>query len=393
MSLRLTLTSFALAGLLVACGDAQSQTTAVQAGDQSIQEDSVLQGFDPAAPAASQAALQAGRSRSTLKFEDLEHDLGTVYQFQKYDVEFPFVVDGPDPVVITETDTSCGCTGVDIYPRWEGANQDKPWPMNQPMPAGAHALVVAHFDGQRAVKDKSSTVTIRGNMPEGKIILGLKAFVLPVYEISPSQARFGEMLIGSLREEDPTVVVQVKAMKDFEVLRWKRVPRGVLIKEEGERTTESDTGRILASFRLTATKDLPEGALSSSVIAETSLGVDLEIQAVGVVLGAVNYSPNQRVAFGIFDEGTRKVRSVKIESTLGKVKLPKPTVTLSGDAANAVQAEVKPGVNPDSWEVKLRIGNDVAAGSYNGVLRISYPEDAHLDAKEIVVNARIRPAR
>jgi hypothetical protein len=397
MSLRPVLSVLLLALPLASCGkqeaSAELSSTPPASADQTITEqDSVFQGYDPSSPSASLAAQEAGRSRSTLSFVEMEKDLGNTYQFHDYDVEFAFEVEGPDPVVVTELNTSCGCTGAKIFPRWEGADQDKPWPLNQPIPAGAKAILSVTFNGERAVNEKTSTITVRGNMPEGKVVLGLKAWVLPVYELTPVRAMFGEMLTGSLREEDPSVTVQVTAMQDFEVLRWKRVPRGLTIQETGERGLTED-GRITADFTLTATKGLPEGNLSSSAIAETSLGVDLEIQAVGVVLGAIKYAPNQRVAFGIFDEGTKKVRTVKVESTLGLLELPEPTVELSGDAAKVVNAEVKKGVSEDSWEIKLRIGDAATAGSYNGVLRISYPEETGIEAKEIVVNARIRPAR
>jgi hypothetical protein len=390
----LPLISAVLAAVLVSCNEGTSQANlASNVDDQSIQEPSVLQGYDPAAPGPSMMAQQAGRSRSILKFSEMQKDLGTVYQFQSYELVYPFQVEGPDPLVITEISTSCGCTDAKIYPDWEGADSAKPWPLNQPMPPNAKGRLVAEFNGERAVNDKSSTITIRGNMPEGKVILGVKAFVVPVFQVSPVQARFGDMLTASLREEDPVIEVEVTAMKEFEILRWKRVPRGIAVEELKDKHTVQEDGRVTAKYRFTATKDLPEGNLSSSVIAETSLGVDLEVQVIGVVRGAVKYAPNQRVAFGIFDEGTKKVRSIKIESTLGKVQLPKPTVTLKGDSGKVVDAEVVEGVTADSWEIKLRIGDDAPAGSYNGVLRIEYPEEAHLEAKEIVVNARIRPAR
>lgn len=390
----LPLISAVLAAALVSCTEETTQVLSFSHGeDLSIQEPSVLQGFDPAAPNASIRSQEAGRSRSILKFSEMQKDLGTVYQFQSYDLVFPFQVKGEDPLVITEISTSCGCTDAKIYPDWEGADSTKPYPLNQPIPPNAKGRIVAEFNGERAVNEKSSTITIRGNMPEGKVVLGVKAFVVPVFQISPAQARFGDMLTASLRDEDPVVEVEVTAMKEFEVLRWKRVPRGIAVKELTEKHEVHEDGQVTAKFEFTATKDLPEGNLSSSVIAETSLGVDLEVQVIGVIRGAVKYAPNQRVAFGIFDEGTKKVRSIKIESTLGKVKLPEPKVSLTGDSAKVVDAEVVAGATPDSWEIKLRIDADAPAGSYNGVLKIEYPEEAQLAAKEIVVNARIRPAR
>jgi len=58
-----------------------------------------------------------------------------------------------------------------------------------------------------------------------------------------------------------------------------------------------------------------------------------------------------------------------------------------------VQAEVVTVEEGTHHEIKLHIGDTAAAGSYNGVLRISFPEASGLEPKEITLNARIRRTR
>ena len=44
-------------------------------------------------------------------------------------------------------------------------------------------------------------------------------------------------------------------------------------------------------------------------------------------------------------------------------------------------------------EIRLHISDTAAAGSYKGVLRISFPEASGLEPKEITLHARIRRTR
>jgi hypothetical protein len=149
-----------------------------------------------------------------------------------------------------------------------------------------------------------------------------------------------------------------------------------------------DDGRMARTFRVTATSDLPEGRLASSLIAETNIGADLEILVNGTVLGAIKYAPSRRVSFGIFDQGQGRTRTVKLEST--GLLIPEPRFEILGDAAKIMTPGLVATQPGKLYEIKIRIPEDAPTGSYNGVLRISYPEESGLARKEVVLNARIR---
>lgn len=353
---------------------------------------SVLEHLDDSSPAASMAALQAGDSDSDLKFDFLTLDLGKVYQHHEYEIEFPFTVEGPDDVIVTELDSTCGCTSVKIRPDWDPDFEGDFWPLNRPIPAGAKGTVVGKFESGRYQKEKPTSITVRGNFRSRKIVLSVTAFVIPVFELDNVVLQFGEILSGALREEDPAMKVRVVAMGAFEVKRWKRVPPGVLVTRlEGDKVLAD--GRIETFFEVTAGADMPVGRISSSVIAETDLGVDLEFLVNASVVGAVKYAPASRVAFGIFDQGKARKRTVKVEATRTGLQLPAPRFEIMGDAAKVVKAELVTIEDQQNYEIKLTIGEDAGAGSYNGTLRISYPEGTGLAQKEIVLNARIRQPR
>ena len=95
-----------------------------------------------------------GGSKSDLKFDYLEVDLGNVFQHHTYPLEFPFLVDGPDPVVLFELDTSCGCTLPFTRPDWDLEVEGQEWPLNKPIPAGARGAIAATFDAGRYKDDK-----------------------------------------------------------------------------------------------------------------------------------------------------------------------------------------------------------------------------------------------
>lgn len=378
-----------LTAFLPSCSDGESKTTASTEG---YGEGSVFEGFEESNPDGSMQALAAGGSRSDLKWDYLEFDLGRVYQNHTYPLEFPFTVEGPDPVVLTELDSSCGCTKVQIRPDWELEVEGESWPLNKEIPAGARGAISAVFDAQRYQKEKASTITVRGNFLSRKIVLGVTAHVIPVFEVAPSVVQFGEVLAGALREEDPSKIVAVTAMRDFKIKRWKRVPPGIQI-EEIEDVQKIEHGRVIKSYRITAGAEMPEGRMSSSVIAETDLGIDLEFLVNIDILGAVKYAPSSRVAFGIFDQGKARRRTIKVEATRGAIKLPKPIVEIEGAAGDVMVPEVLTVDEELHYDIKLNIGKDAPAGSYNGVLKITYPEGSGVAPKEIILNARIRQPR
>lgn len=333
--------------------------------------------------------LIGGGSKSDLKFDNLEVDLGSVYQHHTYPLEFFFVVDGPDPVLLTELDTSCGCTEAYTRADWDLEVEGKAWPLNKPIPAGSRGAIAATFDAGRYKDDKASTITVRGNFLSRRITLNVQTHIIPVFEMDPPIVQFGSILSGTLREGDPERIVRVTAMEDFKITRWKRTPPGVLI-EQLEDIEYTDDGRVVRLFRVVAGADMTEGRMSSSFIGETSLGIELEFMVNAEVLGAVKYAPSSRVAFGIFDQGKAKRRTIKIEATRGAIKLPVPTLEILGDAGKVMQAELVTETVDQHYSVKLLIGEDAPAGSYNGVLRITYPEGSELAKKEIMLNARIR---
>ena len=132
-----------------------------------------------------------GPSLSVLSFSAIEKDLGKVYQSHTYPMEFEFEVKGDDSVTIDAVDVTCGCTDAYIYPSWDLETYGERWPLGVAIPSGVSGAIKVTFDGARYRRDKSSTITLRGNFLERKATLGVKAFVLPVFDMSPQNLTFG----------------------------------------------------------------------------------------------------------------------------------------------------------------------------------------------------------
>ncbi len=363
---------------LAACSEQASSHAALAANADGIAVVEVGAGLNEVA---------AAHSRSDLQIEKYEIDLGNVFQQHSSDLEVPFVVVGPDPIVITETETSCGCTHAGIRPDWDPSFEGELWPMNREIPAGAKGTIVATFDANRYERVKASTITIRGNFTSSKVVLQVTAFVQRIFSLLPEQVRFEKLAIAQLSNTEVHREIRVTGMEPFEVIRWKRITPGLKVEEIGDAETLKD-GRMARTFRVSATNTLPEGRLSSSLIAETSLGIDLEFLVNGHVLGAIQYVPSESLSFGIFDQGQSRSRTVKLESN--GMEIPEPQFEVLGDARGVMSAELLATQVGKLYEIKINIGDTTAAGSYNGILRISFPEASGLQKKDIIMRARIR---
>jgi len=332
--------------------------------------------------------IAQGRSRSDIQMGKLEIDLGTVFQRLSYDLEFPFVVSGPDSILISEIDTSCGCTQATIRPDWDSEFEGESWPLDREIPAGVTGTVVAVFDGSLYKEEKASTITIRGNFLSNKVTLGVKAFIEPIFKVSPSQVSFAQLQITSLMQQEVGLDVRVTAMRAFEIVRWLKVTPGVRVEEVGEQEMLED-GRAVRNFRVLATADLPEGPLQAALIAETTLGENLEIVVTGEALGPIRYAPqSMKLSFGVLDQGPSRTRPVKLDST-GLI-IPEPQFEILGAAAAVMTSVLEVKEAGKSYVIKVTLAEGAAVGRYDGFLRISFPPESGIPRKEIVLGALVR---
>jgi hypothetical protein len=362
---------------------------------QPVREASVIQGFDPSAPDQSIAGIAQGLSASTLRFEQERLDLGEMYQLEHRSFEFPFVVEGDEPIQITHYDANCGCTDLKIRADWEAkAGEEAPlYVAGRDIPAGARGTVIGTFDSERRNGLKITTITLRGNMADTPRKLEIQATIRKVFDVKPEQVRFGEVLAGPGKGPRPSQEIRIVARKPFEILEWRRLPAGIKVEPIGEGAATGYLEEWARNFRVTLGGDATEGHLTASAIAATSIGTDLEIMITAMVVGPITYTPGNRVAFGFPEFGETRTRTIEILSSMDGLEIPTPAVEIVGDSIQMLTSEVEVVEAGRMLRVTVTLPGTAPVGVYNGVLKLVYPADSGIAPREFLVSARVKEKR
>lgn len=108
--------------------------------------------------------VPAGPSTS-IKFEEMEHDFGTIEQDTKNTKIFKFTNTGENPLIISNATGSCGCT-VPNYPR-------------NPIAPGETGEIEVVYSPGKQVNQQTKTVSITANTEPSTTVLRVKANVNP----------------------------------------------------------------------------------------------------------------------------------------------------------------------------------------------------------------------
>ncbi|MEM6320358.1 MAG: DUF1573 domain-containing protein [Bacteroidota bacterium] len=161
MKLRISFLSLMAAALfMVSCGG----------GDASVR-DEAKKAITPAAPAApapaapatpATPAVPAGPT-TTMSFDELEYDYGTVTAGEKVQYGYKFTNTGSEPLIISNAKGSCGCT----VPEWP----------REPIAPGESSEILVQFDSSNKSGNQSKRVTITANTNPAQTFLTIKGIV------------------------------------------------------------------------------------------------------------------------------------------------------------------------------------------------------------------------
>jgi len=115
---------------------------------------------DPFVPPAKQAGPP-----TTVAFENMEHDFGTIEQNTTNPYTFTFTNTGDQPLIISDAKGSCGCTVPD-YPK-------------QPVMPGETGEIKVVYSPGKQKNMQTKTVTITANTEPATTVLRIKANVNP----------------------------------------------------------------------------------------------------------------------------------------------------------------------------------------------------------------------
>lgn len=110
-----------------------------------------------------------------MTFDKIEHDFGNIISGTEVETTFTFTNTGDAPLIITNAESTCGCTVPD-------------YPKNKPIAPGEKGELVVKFNGA-GQNQVTKAVTISTNTAKGKDQIRIKAFVEPKDKVGSPMAQ------------------------------------------------------------------------------------------------------------------------------------------------------------------------------------------------------------
>lgn len=105
----------------------------------------------------------AQNTGAIIKFDNTEHDYGTIYQNADGSCMFNFSNIGDEPLILSQARSTCGCT----VPKWP----------KEPILPGQSGVINVTYDTKR-VGTINKQITVLSNATESTVILNIKGSVL-----------------------------------------------------------------------------------------------------------------------------------------------------------------------------------------------------------------------
>lgn len=118
--------------------------------------------------------------KTSMAFEEMEHDFGTIEQNSRNPKTFTFTNTGDEPLIISNAKGSCGCT-VPNYPR-------------EPIAPGETGEIEVVYSPGTQKNQQTKTVTITANTEPATTVIRIKANVNPGEEPAATD---GAVQLGS----------------------------------------------------------------------------------------------------------------------------------------------------------------------------------------------------
>ena len=108
---------------------------------------------------AQEAAEEANASGAVMSFEEEKHDFGDIFQGDKVEHVFEFENTGNEPLIITNVQTTCGCTAPE-------------WPRDPVAPGQSGKIkVVFNSAGKIGRQNKVITVVSNASSPLNRVTI------------------------------------------------------------------------------------------------------------------------------------------------------------------------------------------------------------------------------
>lgn len=294
----------------------------------------------PPLPPVPQVDQPLEASTARVKFEVTEHNFGDIFDDNEQLTEFRFINTGPEPLIIGEVKSSCGCTVPDIEKR-----------IYEPGERGS-IKVIFNPHGKRG--SDARTVTVNTNdalSPSVRLVV--KSFVRPLIIIEPTVLQFGQIDKGETRQKEFLIAGRTPDFKatiattnlpnvyDVKVMETE-------VRSIGDEKEQLRATRIVVTLKDNATVGQHRGEMT---IRTTDERRPIErTQVLSQVLGDLATVP-PRLSLGRVEADAPFTREFRIQSRSGEPFKIKDVVI--NDAQNQMSFEFAPEdpKNPTVWRI------------------------------------------
>jgi hypothetical protein len=243
----------------------------------------------------------------TIQFEKLEFDFGKIFDDQAVEAEFKFTNTGGGALVITNVQTSCGCT----TPDWD--RQRKQYN------AGESGVIKARFDPAHKSGMQTKTVTVMTNdRSNPSVVLNIKTNITPMVVMEPTYQAFEPIQKGGTSSK----IIKVTGRKEGFALKEVTVspPEVFAARVLGSKKVEIN-GEMLPQTEIEVTMKAgsPVGRWSATMQVQTNdeKAKPMPLGLSGEVLGDLTVTPNQAM-LGVVAPGADFASEVKVTRKDGK---------------------------------------------------------------------------
>ncbi len=279
-------------------------------------------------------------SAARLTFDKVEHNFGEIFDDAEQSFEFWFTNTGPDPLIIGEIKSSCGCTVPDISKR-----------VYQPDERG-FITVVFNPHGKRGSDARSVTINSNdASKPSARLVV--KSFVKQLVIVEPSVLQFGQVDKGEKREKEIFVAGRTP---DFEATIatsnltdvYEIEVKETKVREVGPEKEQLRATRIIVRLKEFATVGQHRGELS---IRTTDPRRPIQrTQALSQVLGDLAVVP-PRLSLGRVQADTEFSREFRVQSRSGEPFKIKDVVVDNNQNHMRFEFAPEDPKNPTVWRV------------------------------------------
>jgi len=122
------------------------------------------------AVAQEKAETEETKAGPRITFKEATFDFGDIHQGDKVEHTFVFENSGTEPLIITNVQTTCGCT----VPKWP----------REPIPPGQEGRIVVHFDSANKSNKVNKVVKIISNAVTPLNQVTITANILPMKKVN-----------------------------------------------------------------------------------------------------------------------------------------------------------------------------------------------------------------